>query len=236
MRWGPILAGLGTLFGLGLLARRARASEPVLGPLPGAQAQPAGAGTVTFGGKLTAPPITVYKTSPAGVQALLRHEGKGPVQAGKYRMYDDPNGHCTVGVGHLIHRGRCIVPQGAWAIAQAGTTNPDLAAEWPFKDGLTEAQLGQLLVVDLGARESLVRQQLQAGPLVPVTQAQFDVLVSYVYNRGSGNVDKSGLWAALRAGDYAAAAGIIGAGPTAGLPGLIARRAEEQARFTEGIA
>lgn len=222
LKW--VLGGLG-LAGLALIPRRARAADlppsgapPTPDPLDPLPPEPAGPG---------GPAITVYRLSEDGLARLRAHEGA------RRQLYDDPAGHCTVGVGHLVHRGPCILPKGPMAVAQAGTTHPDVQAEWPFKDGLSEAGVLDLLRRDVAVREGFVKAQLAGAP---VTQAQYDVLVSFVFNVGTGRADALGLFDAIRRGDYGGAARIIAEGPTAGgLPGLVARRADEAQRF-QGLA
>lgn len=69
---------------------------------------------------------------------------------------------------------------------------------------------------------------------VPLTQAQFDALVSFAYNLGSRSLSSSTLMRKLNAGDYAGAAEEFLRWDKAGgkvLPGLTRRRAAERALF-----
>lgn len=69
---------------------------------------------------------------------------------------------------------------------------------------------------------------------VPLTQAQFDALVSFAYNLGSRSLSSSTLMRKLNAGDYAGAADEFLRWDKAGgkvLPGLTRRRAAERALF-----
>ena len=71
---------------------------------------------------------------------------------------------------------------------------------------------------------------------VPLTQGQFDALVSFTYNLGPGALEKSTLLRLLNAGDYAGAASQFGRWINAGgkpLAGLVRRRAAERALFEE---
>lgn len=74
---------------------------------------------------------------------------------------------------------------------------------------------------------------------VPLTQGQFDALVSFVFNLGPDGLGGSTLLKKLNAGDYAGAAGefgkwVNGGKPLRPLPGLVRRRAKERDLF-EGI-
>lgn len=69
---------------------------------------------------------------------------------------------------------------------------------------------------------------------VPLNQGQYDALSSWVYNLGPGALEKSTLLRLLNAGDYAGAGQQFGRWIYAGseiLPGLVRRRAAEQALF-----
>lgn len=69
---------------------------------------------------------------------------------------------------------------------------------------------------------------------VPLTQGQFDALVSFAFNIGDGALAQSTLLRLLNAGDYAGAAAQFDRWNKAGgrvLPGLVRRRAAERALF-----
>lgn len=69
---------------------------------------------------------------------------------------------------------------------------------------------------------------------VPLTQGQFDALVSFCFNLGAGTLLKSTLLKRLNAGNYEGASGQFVLFVHAGgreLPGLVARREAEQALF-----
>ncbi|WP_191939625.1 lysozyme (plasmid) [Pantoea agglomerans] len=69
---------------------------------------------------------------------------------------------------------------------------------------------------------------------VPLTQNQFDALVSFVFNLGIGNFRTSTLLKKLNAGDYTGAADEFSRWVRAGgkqLPGLIKRRDAEKSLF-----
>lgn len=95
---------------------------------------------------------------------------------------------------------------------------------------ITEAQAELMLAADLVRFERAVERLVQ----VPLTQGQFDALVSFTYNVGEGNFTKSTLLRKLNAGDTAGAAEqfarwVNAAGKV--LPGLVKRRAAERALF-----
>lgn len=97
---------------------------------------------------------------------------------------------------------------------------------------ITEGQAEQMLAEDLARFERIVERAVR----VPVTQGQFDALVSFTYNVGEGNFTKSTLLRQLNAGDTAGAAEQFSRWVHAGgkvLPGLVKRRAAERALFLE---
>lgn len=127
--------------------------------------------------------------------------------------YNDPVGYCTIGYGHLIALDRC--------------ENIDLKE---FVKPISEARGLEILKADtIGAR-------LTVGKLVDndLDDNEFGGLVSFVFNVGSTNFEKSTLLKLLNDGEKSAAAkqfrrwvkakGIV-------LPGLVTRRACEELLF-----
>lgn len=69
---------------------------------------------------------------------------------------------------------------------------------------------------------------------VPLSQGQYDALVSFTYNEGAGRLQSSTLLKVLNAGNYVGAAARFGVwvyGSGVKLPGLITRREAEVALF-----
>ena len=135
------------------------------------------------------------------------------------KPYNDPAGHATIGYGHLLHRGNVTAADRA----QWGT--------------LSEPQARKLLDGDINE----VAAQVKSLVKVPLTQGQFDALVSFGFNLGTGKggLGDSTLLRKLNEGDYAGAQKEFGrwvkATDTNGnlitLPGLVTRRANEAALF-----
>lgn len=93
---------------------------------------------------------------------------------------------------------------------------------------ITQAQAETYLKQDLDSAESAVRENVH----VPLTQNQFDALVSLTYNVGPNGYPS--LLATLNRGDYAGAQKMFGGYVYAGghvLQGLVNRRAQEAALF-----
>ena len=73
-----------------------------------------------------------------------------------------------------------------------------LSATESFPDGITEEQADALLLRDVAIAESAVSRLVR----VPLTQAQFDALVDFVFNLGGSRFAASSLLVDLNAGKY----------------------------------
>jgi lysozyme len=97
-------------------------------------------------------------------------------------------------------------------------------------DACTPEQSDAWVIEDIGDAESAVNRMIT----VPLTQHQFDALVDWTFNEGSGNLASSTLLRKLNDGDYAGADAefarwVRGGGRV--LPGLVKRRALEATWF-----
>lgn len=119
--------------------------------------------------------------------------------------YRDVAGILTIGYGHTgpdVHEGQTI----------------------------TQAEAEILLQSDVGVAEYAVNHYV----LVPLTQNQFDALVVFTFNIGTSAFHSSTLLRKLNSKDYLAAAAQFPLWNKAGgrsQPGLVKRRASEQALF-----
>lgn len=111
-----------------------------------------------------------------GFNFVVSHEGVVT------HMYNDSAGHCTIGVGHLIHYGNCDGRE----------------SEKPYKNGITKDQAFDLFRNDLAKFEAAINDIVK----VPLTQYQYDALVSFVYNIGSSAFAKSGVLRELNSQNY----------------------------------
>jgi len=121
------------------------------------------------------------------------------------KVYKDAVGLATIGVGHLIKAGEVF------------TT-------------ITQQQAEDLLRKDLVQFENGINQLVT----VPLTQNQFDALVSFTFNLGVGSLKSSTLLKKLNAKDYAGASAEFLRWDKAGgntLAGLTKRRLAEKALF-----
>ena len=146
------------------------------------------------------------KTSDAGIALIKEFEGCELV------CYADAVKVPTIGYGHTLGLMRSDV--GVKTITQ------DEAERLLRQDDLPRYEAGVSAVVK-----------------VPLDQHQFDALVSFAYNLGVGALAGSTLLRKLNAKDYGGAAAKFPRWVRAGnqvLPGLVRRRAAEQALFGGG--
>ena len=123
------------------------------------------------------------------------------------RVYLDVNGFPTIGYGH-----RLLHPES-------------------FPKGIVEAQATEILLSDLREAEQTVERMVKAT----LTQGQFDALVDFVFNMGSGRLYASTLLTDLNANRFEEAASQLLLWDHAGAQenvGLKARRLAEFELFT----
>lgn len=125
-------------------------------------------------------------------------------------------------------------PAGVWTIGVGHTGEVDGV---PVKRGMliTQAKAKELLREDLKKVELYLNRQSFAGRL---TQGQFDALVSFLFNVGSGAFQTSTMRKCLCTGDFEGAAAQFGRwifgtvnGKKEKLPGLVTRREKEREIF-----
>lgn len=142
-------------------------------------------------------------------------DGRAFIEAfeGKFlKTYDDGTGVLTIGYGHTSAAGPPAVARG---------------------QTITEAQCDEILANDLAAVEKNVERLIKA----PMTQSQFDALVSFDFNTGSlgkGSIDDK-----INAGDPTAAMATLLQYDHAGgrqMAGLTRRRQAERLLFTGQVA
>lgn len=146
------------------------------------------------------------KLSKHGAEFIAEFEGFSAIP------YNDPAGHATIGFGHLIHLG------------------PVTAADNAQWKGFDRARGLILLRKDAERFEQAILDLVD----VPLSQNQFDALVSFAYNLGAGALAESTLLKKLNHGNYKAVASQMKRWDKAGgvtLPGLARRRAAEGRLF-----
>lgn len=109
------------------------------------------------------------------------------VEGDVHTAYQDSRGFWTIGVGHCLTKDE--LTSGKIEIAGAPVI---------WRNGLAEGQVQNLLTQDLGNATSAVNCLIT----VPLTQTQFDALVSFAFNVGSEAFRNSTLRRLLNTGDY----------------------------------
>lgn len=146
------------------------------------------------------------KTSDRGLEAITAHEGL------RLRIYKDAAGLDTIGVGHLL--------------------TPEDKRSGRFRDGITRQAAMDLLRDDIKIAEKAVNDAVR----VPLEQHEFDALVSFVFNVGTGAFRSSTLLDFLNDGGYDEVPAQLARWNKAGgrpVSGLTKRRAAE-ARMWNG--
>jgi lysozyme len=152
------------------------------------------------------------KTSVQAIEMLKHHEGV------RLRPYRCPALLWTVGVGHVIDPAHIGVKF-------------DERKSLPIPPGwdrtLTMAEVDDILAKDLARFERGVVRFCPSG----LTQPRFDALVSFAFNVGLGNLQRSSIRMRHNRGDYEGAAEAFMMWTKAGgrvLPGLVKRRTDER--------
>lgn len=155
------------------------------------------------------------KVSPEAIKMIKHHEGV------RSRPYRCPALLWTVGVGHVIDPAHIGVKL-------------DERKNLPIPDGwdraLSAQEVDELLADDLARFERGVLRMCPNG----LNQPRFDALVSFAFNVGLGNLQRSSIRMRHKRGDYAGAAEAFLMWTKAGgrvLPGLVKRRQDERALY-----
>ena len=161
------------------------------------------------------------KVSPNLLKLVKHHEGV------RTRPYRCPALLWTVGVGHVIDPNHAKVPF-------------EQRRDLPIPDGwnriLSMDEVDAILAKDLGRFERGVARYC---PVALNHQGIFDGLVSFAFNVGLGNLQRSGLRMKTNRGEYQAAADeFLKWTKAAGrvLPGLVKRRNDERTLYLSGVA
>jgi len=153
------------------------------------------------------------KTSPEAIKLIKHHEGV------RLKPYRCPALLWTVGVGHVIDPAHAKVPF-------EERRNLPIPDGWNRILGMDEVDA--ILAKDLGRFERGVARYC---PSTLNSQGRFDALVSFSFNVGLGNLQRSGLRMKTNRGEFEEAAEEFMKWTKAGgrvLPGLVKRRLDEQ--------
>ena len=126
--------------------------------------------------------------------------------------YEDSSNYASIGIGHLIRK------------------SPVLDTDLP----ITKPEAYDLFRKD----SSIAQWSVNAYVTAPITQNQFDALVCFTFNVGSGNFRLSSVLTTVNESQFASVPQHLALYNESGgkvLPGLIRRRAAESALFMKGV-
>ena len=156
------------------------------------------------------------KVSPAAIRMIKHHEGV------RTRPYRCPALLWTIAVGHVIDPNNAKVPF-------EERRNLQIPEGWDRS--LTMDEVDAILAQDLARFE---RGVARLCPSAVNHQGRFDSLVSFSFNVGLGNLQRSGLRMKHNRGEFEEAADEFMKWTKAGgrvLPGLVKRRQDERALY-----
>jgi len=159
------------------------------------------------------------RVSEKAIRMICHHEGV------RTRPYRCPALLWTVGVGHVIDPSHAAVKY-------------EERRTLPIPEGwdriLTMGEVDAILAQDLGRFE---RGVARLCPAAVGHQGRFDALVSFAFNVGLGNLQRSSLRMKTNRGEFEEAADEFMKWTKAGgrvLPGLVKRRQDERALYLNG--
>ena len=155
------------------------------------------------------------KVSERAIEMIKHHEGV------RVRCYRCPALLWTVGVGHVIDPAHI-------GIKLDERKNIPIPPGWDRV--LPMSEVDEILAKDLATFERGVLRLCPSG----LTQSRFDALVSFSFNVGLGNLQRSTIRMCHNRGDFEGAAEAFMAWTKAGgkeLPGLVKRRKDERALY-----
>ncbi len=132
--------------------------------------------------------------------------------------YNDSEGYCTIGYGHLIARDKC----------------ENITISQEFKNGITKERASQLFNQRLSSFEAAVKRDVT----VPLYQYEYDALVSLLFNCGADflkNGKAPSLYRNLLNQNYNEAAEEFLDITNSGTAGLVSRRKAENNMFLNNI-
>lgn len=168
------------------------------------------------------------RLSPQGEALMHKYEGF------RNRPYLCPAHIWTIGYGHVLYQEQIRLPM----VRPPGKTKEDIPmirSEYPLKSEdnrvWSKEEINELFRVDVRDFE---RGVLRLVPNVSSRQGAFDALVSFAFNAGLGNLQRSQIRIKAVRGDWEGAAEAFmqwtkGGGKV--LPGLVKRREAEKSLF-----
>ena len=163
------------------------------------------------------------KLQPEVLKMIKHHEGV------RLKAYLCPAHIWTIGVGHVLYQDQIKLPM----VRKDGYTGL-IRKEYPLKAAdvrvWTADEIDELLAKDLAGFTRGVDRLVNGR----ATDGQFGALVSFAFNAGLGNLQRSTIRQKHLRGDYEGAAEAFMMWTKAGgreLPGLVKRRKDERALY-----
>ena len=162
------------------------------------------------------------KLSHAGAELMHRYEGC------RNRPYLCPAHIWTIGYGHVLYQQQIRLPM----VKKEGES-VQIRKEFPLAEGdnrvWSKEEINALFATDVASFE---RGVLRLVPGISGRQGAFDAMVSFAFNAGLGNLQRSQIRMRANRGDWQGAAEALldwtkGGGRV--LPGLVKRREAEKA-------
>ena len=163
------------------------------------------------------------KLSKAGSDLMHRYEGC------RNRPYLCPAHIWTIGYGHVLYQEQIRLPMTGQPCRKEYPLKPEDSRVW------SKEEINQLFADDVASFE---RGVLRLVPGCAGRQGAFDALVSFAFNAGLGNLQRSQMRMRANRGDWEGAAEAFMAWTKGGgkvLPGLVKRREAEKALFLSGL-
>jgi GH24 family phage-related lysozyme (muramidase) len=169
------------------------------------------------------------KLSHAGAELMHRYEGC------RNKPYLCPAHIWTIGYGHVLYQEQIRLPMAHKEEDKFKNPLPVLRKQYPLKQEdnrvWSKEEINSLFDTDVATFE---RGVLRLVPTVAGKQGAFDALVSFAFNAGLGNLQRSQIRIKANRGDWQGAADALmdwtkGGGKV--LPGLVKRREAERALF-----
>ena len=165
------------------------------------------------------------KLSEAGANLMHQYEGY------RNKPYLCPAHIWTIGYGHVLYQEQIRLP----VVRVEGKDTPMIRSEYPLKPEdnrvWSKEEIYKLFEDDVGPTE---RGVLRLAPAVLGRQGAFDACVSFAFNAGLGNFQRSTIRMKANRREWEAAAEAFMQWTKGGgkeLPGLVKRRKAEKALF-----
>jgi len=168
------------------------------------------------------------KLSKVGADLMHRYEGY------RNRPYLCPAHIWTIGYGHVLYQNQIRLPM----VRVQGKDVPLIRKEYPLRQEdnrvWSKQEIEELFEEDV---KSFERGVLRLVPGCAGYQGRFDALVSFAFNVGTGNLQRSTVRIKANRNEWQAAGDAFLLWNKAGgkvLPGLVRRRKDERALFLSG--